>query len=77
MTERTPMSCFKQLQPALEDMSNLVHTAPLKANERQGLAVLVAGYTFAMVAAEMGVDPQSGAREVAELIVGSMELTKH
>ena len=61
--------CYKRLEPALDALAQRISTAPLPANERAGLALMVATHFFGCVVGAMGDDPIMGARQVADTIV--------
>ncbi len=68
--EMTPAECFEKLKPGLSELARVIRTAPCN---RGGLALMVATYTFGLASAELGKDSFSNAREVADLIVETMQ----
>lgn len=74
MTEkkRTPSDCFKELEPSIEIIDNLVRTAPLNKDQKTGLALMMAAHYFGLTASMMGKDVRGNAREVCDLIVQTM-----
>jgi hypothetical protein len=61
--------CFQELKPELDDIVQLIKTAPLLLREKEELAFYIAAHFFGVVAGITRKNPQQNAREIADLIV--------
>ena len=77
MSQPTPKSCFAELEPVLDEIARLVAMAPLEQKHREGLALLVAGYAFGIVAAAMDKHPSEAAHEIGDLIAAVVKTADH
>jgi hypothetical protein len=75
---RAAYAAYKELEPILDKVTEMMVTCPIDDRGKRGLAILVSAHFFGCLLAAFQLEPtRENAQEIAGLIVASMKSGAH